>query len=157
MKVRELKDLLLGLQDRKYDDYSVVFWDYARQKAMDGSFGGLSHPDKEISIPIHVVGEKYTPLVKIDGLPEIVPSPFREGKNAYLHVDDSASLSGINYTRYFYECEETGHQFGTTESETYSLCSFYCEECRMLKGFLQAKGIKLSEVWEEFPKLKFGR
>lgn len=149
MKVKEVKELMKLFADPKYDDYNVVFWDFTRQKAMDGHFGGLSHPEKEISIPISVVGERYAPRVKVDGLAEIVPSPFKEGKNAYLRVDHNAEMSGVKYDRYFYECEETGNQFSTTLSETYTLCSFYCEECKRLRNILKSKEMTEEEIWEK--------
>lgn len=149
MKVKEMKDLLSLFEDRKYDDYNIVFWDYARQKAMDGHFGGLSHPEKEISIPISVVGEEYTPKVEVNGLPAIIPSPFVEGKNAYLHKNEDANLSGIKYTRYFYVCEATGNQFDTTSSSTFSMCEYYCEECKRLKNLLKEKGVSVKEMWEK--------
>ena len=127
MKVKEMKDLLSLFEDRKYDDYNIVFWDYARQKAMDGHFGGLSHPEKEI----------------------FIPSPIVEGKNAYLHKNEDANLSGIKYTRYFYVCEATGNQFDTTSSSTFSMCEYYCEECKRLKNLLKEKGVSVKEMWEK--------
>lgn len=153
MKVKEARELLKLFSEPKYNDYEIVFWDFARQKRMDGHFGGLSHPEKEISIPISVVGEKYTPRVEVNGLPEIIPSPFVEGKNAYLHHDEDAELAGIRYERYFYECEETGHQFATTLSDTFTMCSYYLGKSRALKKKLEERDKADSdEFWEKLNK-----
>lgn len=133
MKFKEIKDLVRVLDESKFDDYELVFWDYARQKKMDGHFGSLSHPEKEITIPINVVGEDYWPKVKIDGLAEVLPSPFVEGANAYLKKQEDYEMSGVKFTRYFYECEATQKQFGTTASETFTMCEFYAAETRRLR------------------------
>ena len=53
--IRDLKEILIHFQDRKYDEYEVVLWDYNNQQKL--SWGGgyaLSHPEKELSFPITV-------------------------------------------------------------------------------------------------------
>lgn len=134
MKVKEIKDLARLFEGTEYDDFNLVFWDYARQKKMDGSFGSFSRPDKELTIPIHVIEEHYFPKTNTEGMPAIIPSPFVEGKNAYLKQDDNYTFDGrIFFTRYFYECEETGYQFSTTASDTFSMLEYYVKECRRLR------------------------
>lgn len=141
MKIKELKDLMMHFEDPKYDDYEVVFWDYARQKRMDGHFGGLSHPDKEISIPIAVVGEEnWINPKNVGGLPKAVPSPFAEDTLADLE-EKEAYLGDTKYTSYYYRCRATEKCFGTTTSETYTLCSYYCEEVKRLRAKLKESGL----------------
>lgn len=152
MKVKELKDLLAVLSNEEYNDYEIVFWDYARQKRMDGHFGGLSHPDKEISIPIADVGGTYFPRIPVDGLPDVLPSPYEEGKNAYLKVDEHYVMNDVEFTRYFYECESTGKQFGTTLSETFTMGSYYCNECKKLRETLREKSRATRDIWDKIQK-----
>lgn len=133
MKFKEIKDLVKVLDESKFDDYELVFWDYARQKKMDGHFGSLSHPEKEITIPIGVVDEKFFPRVNVSGLEEMIPSPFQEGSTAYLKKEDDYEMNGVKFTRYFYECEATGKQFGTAASETFTMCEYYHAECKRLR------------------------
>ena len=151
MKFKEIKELVKLFNEDKYDSYELIFWDYARQKRMDGHFGSLSHPGKEITIPINVVGEDFWPTIRVDGLAEVVPSPFVEGANAYLKKQDDYEMSGVKFTRYFYECEATQKQFGTTASETFTMCEFYCAEVKRLreenKKLREDKTIK--GVWEK--------
>lgn len=126
MKLRELKDLIKHFEDRKYDDYDLFFWDYMRQQKMDGHFGSLSHPEKELIIPIAVVDEKFFPRAfGTEGLPDVLPSPFEEGKNAYLKKDENFEMQGVLFDRYFYECEASGKKFTTTLSDTFTMCNFY--------------------------------
>lgn len=141
MKVKEIKEVLKLFEESKYDDYEVVLWDYARQKRMDGHFGGLSHPDKEISVPIAVVGEEnwVNPKNTCDML-KAIPSPFAENALADLEEKDDAYLGETKYTSYHYRCRETGKCFGTQISETYTMCSYYCEEVKRLRAVLKEHG-----------------
>lgn len=141
MKVKEIKELMKHFEEPKYDDYEMVFWDYARQKRMDGHFGGLSHPDKEISIPISVVGEKtWVNPHNVTQLPESIPSPFEEGETATLKKTKDV-MSGIEYDRYAYVCNKTGYIFGTQVSETFTMCSYYCNAQKKFRDKLEANGI----------------
>lgn len=55
MTIRDLKDLLIHFNDRKYDDYEVVLWDYNHQQKLDwGGMHSLSHPDKTLSFAVEV-------------------------------------------------------------------------------------------------------
>lgn len=139
MKVKELKELVKIFQEDRYDDYEVVFWDYARQKRMDGHFGGLSHPEKEISIPIADVGdEKWINPKNYCGMPEAVPSPFVEDTLADLE-EKEMELAGNKFTGYHYRCRETGKCFGTAVSETFTMANYYCEEVKKLRAELKKK------------------
>lgn len=139
MKVKELKELVKMFQESRYDDYEVVFWDYARQKRMDGHFGGLSHPEKEISIPIADVGEENWINPKdLGGIPAAVPSPFAEDAVADLEERET-ELAGNKFTAYHYRCRKTGKCFGTTTSETFTMCNYYLEEVKKLRAELRKK------------------
>ena len=55
MTIKELKDLLIHFNDRKYDDYEVILWDYNHQQKLDwGGMHSLSHPDRTLVIPVEV-------------------------------------------------------------------------------------------------------
>ena len=55
MTIKDLRDILIHFQERKYDDYEVVLWDYNHQQKLDweGSYS-FSKPDKEISFAVEV-------------------------------------------------------------------------------------------------------
>lgn len=138
MKLKELKDLMKHFEDSSYDEYELVFWDYMRQQKMDGHFGGLSHPDKEITIPITDVGEKFFPKAYGQyGIPEVVQSPFVEGKSAYLKKDENYEMNGVTFERLFYECEETHKCFSTSLSDTITMNNFYREEIHKYREEIQ--------------------
>ena len=55
MTIKDLKDILIHFQDRKYDDYEVVLWDYNNQQELDwGGMWGLSHPDRNLCFSVNV-------------------------------------------------------------------------------------------------------
>lgn len=55
MTVKDLRDFLRVYNDRKYDDYKVILWDYNHQQELDwGGMRALSHPDKAISFAVEV-------------------------------------------------------------------------------------------------------
>ena len=55
MTVKELREILIHFQDRKYDDWEVVFWDYNHQQKLDwGGCYTLSKPEKQLSFAIEV-------------------------------------------------------------------------------------------------------
>ena len=55
MTIKDLREILVHFEDRKYDNYEVVLWDYNHlQKLTWGGSYGLSHPSKELSIPVEV-------------------------------------------------------------------------------------------------------
>lgn len=139
MKIKELKELVKMFQEDKYDDYEVVFWDYARQKRMDGHFGGLSHPEKEISIPIADVGEEsWVNPKNLGGIPAAVSSPFAEDAVADLE-EKEMELAGNRFVAYHYRCRKTGKCFGTATSETFTMCNYYLEEVKRLRAELKKR------------------
>lgn len=55
MTIKDLKGLLIHFNDRKYDDYEVVLWDYNHQQELNwGGMHTLSHPNKKLSFPVEV-------------------------------------------------------------------------------------------------------
>lgn len=55
MTIKDLREILIHFEDRKYDDYEVVLWDYNHQEKLQwGGMHGLSHPDKELTFPVTV-------------------------------------------------------------------------------------------------------
>lgn len=55
MTIKDLKEILIHFQDKKYDDYEVILWDYNHQQTLDwGVSHSLSHPDKELIFPVTV-------------------------------------------------------------------------------------------------------
>lgn len=55
MTIRDLREILIHFEDREYNDYEVVLWDYNHQQKLDwGGMYSLSHPDKELSFPVEV-------------------------------------------------------------------------------------------------------
>lgn len=55
MTIRDLKDLLIHFNDRKYDDYEVILWDYNHQQELVwGGMHSLSHSKKQLSFPVEV-------------------------------------------------------------------------------------------------------
>lgn len=55
MTIRDLREILLHFEDRKYNDYEVILWDYNQQQALDwGGSYSLSHPNKTLCFPVEV-------------------------------------------------------------------------------------------------------
>ncbi len=55
MTIKDLREILIHLQDKKYDDYEVVLWDYNQQQELCWGFGySLSHPQKKLNFPVDV-------------------------------------------------------------------------------------------------------
>ena len=55
MTIKDLREILIHFEDRKYDDYEVVLWDYNHQEKLQwGGMHGLSHPDKELTFTVTV-------------------------------------------------------------------------------------------------------
>lgn len=55
MTIRDLREILIHFQDREYDDYEVVLWDYNNQQKLGWSPShALSHPSKELTFPVTV-------------------------------------------------------------------------------------------------------
>ena len=142
--IKDLKDVLIHFQDQKYDDWSAIFWDPLRQMKMKAVFTGLSNPDKEISFMVSDLEKEhdYTPYRgDAYSLPSELPSPFVEGKKAYLMKDENYILGNVKITRYFYECEVTKHQFSTTTSDTYTMCEYYLKKMQAYREKLKEAGI----------------
>lgn len=55
MTIKDLKDILVHFNDRKYDGYEVVLWDYNHQQKLgwEGMYA-LSHPEKKLSLVVEV-------------------------------------------------------------------------------------------------------
>ena len=54
MTIKDLREILIHFQERKYDDYKVELWDYKNQRELDwGGMHALSHPDKKLVFPVH--------------------------------------------------------------------------------------------------------
>lgn len=76
MTIRDLKDILIHFQDKQYDDYNVVLWDYNHQQELKwGASFALSHPSKTINFPVDVppvdgltVNERFKKLQEETGL-----------------------------------------------------------------------------------------
>lgn len=144
MTIKDLKNVLVHFQDRKYDDYEVVFWDSSRQLRMDATFTGLSHPDKEISFNVRELDSDRV-YERMQGtptsLPDTLPSPFKEGEVAVLMKEENFDCLGVPITRYFYQDPE-GHQFGTTASETFTMAEYYCEVNKRNRKRLREAGLE---------------
>ena len=55
MTVKDLREILIHFQDRKYDDYKVILWDYNHQQELDwGGCHSLSKPEKTLSFAVEV-------------------------------------------------------------------------------------------------------
>ena len=55
MTLRDIKDFIAVFEDSECDDYEIILWDYNhQQKLKTGGGYSLSHPDKEITIPVDV-------------------------------------------------------------------------------------------------------
>ena len=53
MTIRDLKDILIHFQDRKYDDWEVTLWDFNNQRDLEWSGGyAFSKPDKGITFSV---------------------------------------------------------------------------------------------------------
>lgn len=53
MTIRDLKDILIHFQDRKYDDWEVTLWDFNNQRDLEWSGGyAFSKPDKSITFSV---------------------------------------------------------------------------------------------------------
>lgn len=141
MKVKDLRDVMIHFQDRKYDKYEVVFWDSVRQKRMEGAFTGLSHPDQEISINVWDQDDKrnYQEAENL-GLPQLFPSPFEPGKNAVLMIEKDYSFAGVKVDRYFYR-DPSGKQFTTTACDAMTMSQYYRAKVKQYRDILTEHGI----------------
>jgi len=55
MTVKDLREIMIHFQDRKYDNYKISLWDFQNQRKLHWNLSyGLSHPDKELSFPVTV-------------------------------------------------------------------------------------------------------
>lgn len=55
MTIKNLREILLLFQDRKYDNWEVILWDYNHQQKLDwGGCHSFSKPDKAISFAVEV-------------------------------------------------------------------------------------------------------
>ena len=55
MTIRDLREILIHFEDKKYDNYEVVLWDYNNQQTLGwGASYALSHPEKELTFPVTV-------------------------------------------------------------------------------------------------------
>ena len=55
MTIKDLRELLIHFQDKEYDDYKVILWDYNHQQELNwGGMHSLSHPDKTLVLPVEV-------------------------------------------------------------------------------------------------------
>ena len=55
MTVKDLRETLIHYQDREYDDWEVVLWDYNHQQKLNwGGVFAMSKPDKAISFAVEV-------------------------------------------------------------------------------------------------------
>lgn len=55
MTIKDLREILLHFEDRKYDNYKVVLWDYNHQQELNWGGGyAFSKPEKKLSFAIEV-------------------------------------------------------------------------------------------------------
>lgn len=55
MTIKDLRDILVHFEDRKYDNYEVILWDYNHQEKLGWGGGySLSHPDNKLCFPVTV-------------------------------------------------------------------------------------------------------
>ena len=55
MTIKDLKDILVHFEDKKYDNHKVVLWDYNHQQELDwGGTYSFSNPDKELIFAVSV-------------------------------------------------------------------------------------------------------
>lgn len=55
MTIKDLKDILVHFEDKKYDNYKVVLWDYNHQQELDwGGTYNFSNPNKELIFAVGV-------------------------------------------------------------------------------------------------------
>lgn len=55
MTIRDLREILIHFQDRKYDDYEVILWDYNHQQKLDWGGGySFSKPEETLSFAVEV-------------------------------------------------------------------------------------------------------
>ena len=70
---------MVHFQDRKYDDYKVVLWDYNNQRELGwGVSHALSHPDKELTFPVDA--EPVDGITITERLRDLVEK-YEENKN----------------------------------------------------------------------------
>lgn len=141
MKIKELRTILSHWEEYQYNNYEVVLWDASRQKRMNMTFTGASHPDQEISFLVTDADDpRIYEKVECSGIPQEVPSPFVEGKVAKLTVQKDYELMGVKFPRYFY-LDPTGKQFTTEITDTYTMEGYYREKMRQYREILKEKGI----------------
>lgn len=55
MTIKDLKDILVHFNDREYDDYEVVLWDYNHQQELNwGGMHAWSLPEKKLTFAVEV-------------------------------------------------------------------------------------------------------
>lgn len=55
MTIRDLREILIHFEDKKYDDWKVSLWDYNHQQELDwGGSYSFSKPKKELCFPVEV-------------------------------------------------------------------------------------------------------
>ena len=54
MKIKDIKELLKHYQDKEYEDWEIVLWDYNNQRKIEWNGGTFasSKPDKEICFSV---------------------------------------------------------------------------------------------------------
>lgn len=58
MTIKELRDILVHFEDKKYDDFKVILWDYEHQRELDwGGCHGFSKPENSLCFPVNVPPE----------------------------------------------------------------------------------------------------
>lgn len=59
MTIKDLREILIHFQERKYDNYKVELWDYENQRELDwGGMYALSHPDKKLTFSVNAKKEE---------------------------------------------------------------------------------------------------
>ncbi len=56
MTIKDLREILIHYQDRKYDDWEIILFDYNNQRVinwLDGTYAS-SRTDKRITFPVKV-------------------------------------------------------------------------------------------------------
>lgn len=55
MTIEDLKEILIHFEDKKYDNWEVVLWDYNHQQKLNwGGSYSFSKPNKELSFSVEV-------------------------------------------------------------------------------------------------------
>lgn len=143
MTVKDLQEVLVHFRENQYRDYNVVFWDAVRQKKMDATFTGLSHPDREISFNVWDQNQPdVSPFGGIEGLPTELPSPWDEKDMAKLCKEDY-SLMGVDCPRYFY-VDSVGRQFTTKATDALTMNGYFRVKITEYRQKLTEAGISWS-------------